>query len=145
THKKLTEIVQDTELHPAVRYNAILIIGLLNEAEPNRGTGVKQMPVPYVPALSTLVEELKKPGNNEAVRVGALLGVTRHLEWDNSKQAVAAKIPPAMRTEAIAELTSIVSTKIPPAGRSAEGQTWLRRRALEALGHAYALKVEPEF
>jgi hypothetical protein len=145
THTKLSEIAKDPEFHPAVRYNAILIVGLLNETEPNRGTGVKQMPEPYIKALTTLMEELKKPGNNEAVRVGALLGVSRHLEWDNSKQAVAAKIPPAMRTEAITELTSIVSTKIPPAGRSAEGQTWLRRRALEALGHAYALKVEPEF
>ncbi|MFN0021229.1 MAG: hypothetical protein ACKVP0_23520 [Pirellulaceae bacterium] len=145
THTKLSEIAQNPEFHPAVRYNAILIIGLLNETEPNRGTGVKQMPEPYIKALTTLMEELKKPGNNEAVRVGALLGVARHLEWDNSKQAAAAKIPPAMRTEAITELTSIVSTKIPPAGRSVEGQTWLRRRALEALGHANALKVEPEF
>ena len=146
THLKLSEIAQDPEFHPAVRYNAILIVGLLNETEPNRGTGVKQMPEPYIKALTTLMEELKKPGNNEAVRVGALLGVTRHLEWDNSKPAGAGnKIPPAMRTDAITELTSIVSTKVPPKGRSVEGQTWLRRRALEALGHAYALKVEPDF
>jgi hypothetical protein len=144
THKKLSEIVQDAELHPAVRYNAILIIGLLNEIEPNRGTGTKQMPVPYVPALSTLVEELKKPGNNEAVRVGALLGISRHLEWDNSKEAMTRMQPP-VRKEIIDELTSIVKTDIPPAGRSAEGQTWLRRRALEALGHANALAVDPGF
>lgn len=145
THKKLTEIVQDSELHPAVRYNAILIIGLLNETEPNRGTGVKQMPEPYVPALSTLVEELKKPGNNEALRVGALLGVSRHLEWDNFKQGAATKMQPPVRKEILDELTSIVNTNVPPAGRSAEGQTWLRRRALEALGHANALTVDPGF
>jgi hypothetical protein len=144
THKKLTEIVQDSELHPAVRYNAILIIGLLNEIEPNRGTGVKQMPEPYVPALSTLVEELKKPGNNEALRVGALLGVSRHLEWDNFKQAMG-KIKPDVRKEIVDELTSIVNTNVPPAGRSAEGQTWLRRRALEALRHANAVTVDPDF
>lgn len=146
SHTKLAEVAQDPAFHPAVRYNAILTVGLLNEAEPNRGTGIKQMPEPYIKALVTLLEELKKPGNNEAVRVGALLGVTRHLEWDNSKPVGSGKrIPPAMRNDAIAELTSIVNAKVPPAGRSMEGQTWLRRRALEALGQAYALKVEPDF
>ena len=146
TLREQTKIVQDAAFHPAVRYNAILIIGLLNEVEPNRGSGVKQMPEPYVRALSTLTEELKKPGNNEAVRVGALLGVSRHLEWDNSKAPMSpAKMQAAVRDDIISELTSIVNTKLPPAGRSAEGQTWLRRRALEALGHAFALKVTPEF
>ena len=142
THRELSKIVKDDGFHPAVRYNAILIIGLLNETEPNRATGTKQMPVPYVPALSTLVEELKKPGNNEAVRVGALLGVSRHVEWDNFKEP---KMQAPVRKEIIDELNSIVNTNVPPAGRSAEGQTWLRRRALEALGHANALNVDPGF
>lgn len=145
-HTKLAEIAQDAEFHPAVRYNAILTVGLLNETEPNRGSGMRQMPEPYIKALATLLEELKKPGNNEAVRVGALLGITRHLEWDNAKPAGSGKkIPAAMRKEAIDELTSMVNTKIPPKGRSVEGQTWLRRRALEALGKAYALNVDPSF
>ena len=146
TLREQAKIAQDAEFHPAVRYNAILLVGLLNEVEPNRGSGVKQMPEPYVRALSTLTEELKKPGNNEAVRIGALLGVSRHLEWDNSKAPMSpAKMQAAVRDDIISELTNIVNTKLPPAGRSAEGQTWLRRRALEALGHAYALKVVPEF
>ncbi|MGI8980074.1 MAG: hypothetical protein ACR2FY_12695, partial [Pirellulaceae bacterium] len=145
SHRELSKIAQDPGFHPAVRYNAILIVGLLNETEPNRGASGKQMPEPYIKALSTLTDELKKPGNNEAVRVGALLGVSRHLEWDNSKAAAGTKIQPAVRNDIIDHLTGIVQTKIPPAGRSAEGQTWLRRRALEALGHAYALKVEGGF
>ena len=144
TNRELSKIAQDPEFHPAVRYNAILIVGLLNETEPNR-TGAKQLPEPYSKALTTLIEELKKPGNNEAVRVGALLGVSRHLEWDNHKQNAATKIQPAVRVEILAELNSIVSTKVPPAGRSPEGQTWLRRRALEALGHAFALQVDASF
>jgi hypothetical protein len=144
THRELSKIVKDDAFHPAVRYNAILIIGFLNEKEPNRATGTRQTPVPYVPALSTLLEELKKPGNNEAVRVGALLGISRHLEWDNFKEA-ATKMQAPVRKEIIDELNSIVNTNVPPAGRSAEGQTWLRRRALEALGHANAVAVDPGF
>lgn len=144
TYRELSKIAQDPEFHPAVRYNAILVVGLLNETEPNR-TNSKQGE-PFSKALPTLLEELKKPGNNEAVRVGALLGVARHLEWDNAKPAGAAnKIQPALRGEVLAELTSIVSTKVPPAGRSPEGQTWLRRRALEALGNAFAQQLDASF
>src|SRR6185295_10773623 len=62
----------------------------------------------------------------------------------NFKEGVP-KIQPAARKEILDELTSIVNTNVPPAGRSAEGQTWLRRRALEALGHANAVNVDPGF
>jgi hypothetical protein len=145
THRELSKIAQDPEFHPAVRYNAILVVGLLNETEPSR-TSAKQAPEPYSKALPTLMAELKKPDNNEAVRVGALMGVARHLEWDNAKPAGAAnKIPPPLRGEVLAELTSIVSTKAPPTGRSPEGQTWLRRRALEALGNAFAQQLDASF
>lgn len=145
THAELSKVVADEGFHPAVRYNAILIIGQLNEVEPNRGSGTKQMPEPFIKALSTLLDELKKPGNNEAVRVGALLGVSRHLEWDNAKAAMSpTKIQAAVRKDIVDELMSIVNTKASPAGRSLEGQVWLRRRALEALGHANA-QVTPAF
>lgn len=143
TFDYLKPIVQDPEFHPAVRYNAMLVIGMLNATEARRAgvVGAVQLPEPYGKTLPVLVEEFKKADNNDAVRVAALLGITRHLEWDNYR-AAGTKMPAPTRTEIVNALTELVQLQTPPQGRTPAGHTWLRRRAVEALAHTGVLGVD---
>lgn len=112
---------------PAVRVNALLMIGDLNEREPNfRGEGA----VPYPAALPALLEYIspERPVTdlNDALRVAALAGVLRHA------QEKAGPANPA-RDEAVRLLQELSQAENPPAGRSEEIHNWLRDRASQIL------------
>jgi hypothetical protein len=76
-----------------------------------------------------------------------LLGIVRHLEWDNFRgpaQAPTPAIDPARRAAIVTALLNLAQQKDPPAGRSAEGHEWFRRRAIEGLTHAGYYKADAE-
>lgn len=137
TLNKMKEIAND-EYHPAVRYNAMLIIGELNEDELQR-TGLGRPPVPYLPALAVLLQEYKNPDQLDYVRVATLVGMLRHVQLHAYDQREAFKnptqrIPAATITDIRQTMLDLVDTKVPPEGRSVEGHHWMRRRAVEVLG-----------
>ena len=134
----LTNIVRDN-FHPAVRYNAMLIISGLNDQE--GGTSSKSTAVPMASALPVILEEFKRPENPDAVKVAALLGLMWHLEGENAKSPTAQPNP--LKAEVIKELLAFVETKDPPEGRSSDGHTWMRRRAIDALTVACQSKTDP--
>jgi hypothetical protein len=137
----LLPVVQDPGFHPAVRYNAMLIIGALNAQEAVRLGSEKSVPVPYAPALSIMLTEMKNPKTNDAIRVASLIGIVRHLEWDNALDN-GSQIAPLVRTDLLATLTALAAQKDSPPGRTAEGHSWLRRRAIEALALAGSRRAE---
>jgi hypothetical protein len=137
----MTAIVQDT-YHPAVRYNAMLIISSLNDQEVVRTGSDKRVPEPMQRALPIILAEFQRPENSDAVKVAALIGLSRHLEWDPHRAAGSNPIPAALRTQIVNELVALVQAKDPPVGRDAEGHIWFRRRAAEALGFACYSKLE---
>jgi hypothetical protein len=139
---QMTAIVQDT-FHPAVRYNAMLIISSLNDQEVVRVGSEKRLPEPMARALPVILAEFQRPENSDAIKVAALIGLSRHLEWDPHRGASGTPIPAALRTQIINELLAQVQAKDPPAGRDAAGHLWFRRRAAEALGFACYAKLEP--
>lgn len=139
---EMTLIVQDT-FHPAVRYNAMLIIGSLNDQEVVKLGSDKRLPEPMARALPVILAEFQRPENSDAIKVAALIGLSRHLEWDPHRGASGTPIPAALRTQIVNELLALVQAKDPPAGRDADGHLWFRRRAAEALGFACYAKVEP--
>lgn len=80
--QRMQAIYQDSTYHPSVRYNALLILGLLDEqygidSGPNR-----RPPKPLAAANSFLVrvlsEGLKNPSVSPAMIVGSLIGLERH-------------------------------------------------------------------
>lgn len=141
---RLTPIVRDDKFHPAVRYNAMMIIGSLNDQEFLRGSGTPTLPVPMLRALPILLEEFRRPANPDSIKLAALLGLSRHLEWENEKPQNAPPMPANLRQDVIKELLTLAQANQAPAGRDVAGHLWLRRRAVEALGHASAKKPNPE-
>jgi hypothetical protein len=130
--------------HPAVRYNAMLTISLLNDIEPSR---TKSVPEPMLSALPFIYEQFNKPENNDAIRVAALLGLVRHLEWDNFRGPVGGPTPAIagpLRTQIVKTLLDLASQTTPPEGRDPAGHEWMRRRAIEGLTHAGYHQATPE-
>ena len=133
-------IVQDN-FHPAVRYNAMLIIGSLNDREAVKLGSTPSVPEPMLRALPVILAEFTKLENPAGIRVAALIGICRHLEWDNYRvggPAIAAG-PKATITKT---LMDVATAKEPPAGLNAEAHQWFRRRAIEGLANAGYLKAE---
>jgi hypothetical protein len=137
----MQQIVQN-KFHPIVRYNAMIVIGELNEQEVLRVGATPLLPEPYSAALNFMVERVDDQNTPDPIRVAAMVGVLRHLEWEPFR-AQDNPIPAGTRTTMIAALTKLAEMKTPPAGRSQEGHEWLRRRAIEALGLASVTTALP--
>ncbi len=111
------------DFHPAVKYNAILILGQLNNEV---GLGGKDA-VPRIEVLRPLLVNIA--GQSSApdyLRVGALLGIKRHVQ-------LTGKDLPSAGQDLIADtLVSIVNEPL-VVGRE-EGQIWLKQQAVDILG-----------
>ena len=118
----LKTLAANPAYHPASRYNATLAIGELNATETTSAT---TRPVPWGPALEVLVRAFADPNQVDAVRVAALVGIFRH--------AVLGIADPQTRDQLRAGLLTVAQTKEDPR-RSAEGQVWIRARAMDVLG-----------
>ena len=143
TLASMMKIVQDN-YRPAARYNAMLIISSLNDQEANN-IGVPQtLPEPMRAALPFILLQFQKPETPDAIRLAALLGLGRHLEWENYKEPPSTMMPAAQRAEVIKSLTALAESKQPPPGRQPEAHNWLRRRAIEALSLGSLKKADPD-
>ncbi|MBM4088677.1 MAG: hypothetical protein FJ276_04500 [Planctomycetes bacterium] len=124
--------------HPAVKYNALLIIGDLNQTESGMEGTAKTPPVRLARALDFLVEELKKPNQLDALRLAAMVGIKRHVQLSRQRPADA-PIPDARKLEIITLAQAMMNEKTPPTGRTPDGHAWLRGRAIELLAAAGAV------
>jgi hypothetical protein len=128
THDHLNEVVlkfmkerADQNYHPSVRYNAMYMIGELNETD-SAGSAQSK---PWQDALPVLLAAVNDPKQIEPVKVAALVGINRHLATGTVKPDMQAQILPLMLKLAA------------PAGDDApkdEGRDWLRMQAIEILG-----------
>ncbi len=119
--------------HPAVRYNAMMMIGDLNEKDAVRIGGGKGPADPLPAALDILLAELTSPTQIDAVRIAALTGILRHVRLDQFRNDDR-RIPAATRQEIVETIVAVVNQKDPPQGRTADGQYWMRRQAVDILG-----------
>ncbi|MFM8249966.1 MAG: hypothetical protein ACKOBW_00060 [Planctomycetota bacterium] len=123
--------------HPAARHNAMLIIAELNTKELVRVPVTP--PEPYAAALTPMVDALGDPMQLDVVRVAALVGILRHVQWDTRQREKLAEQPAIKRIEdplrdRIGQLAmAIINTKAPPAGRTLDGHAWMQRRSIEIL------------
>ena len=122
--------IAQMNFHPAVRYNAMLIVGALNASEGTTMGGERTAPDPKRAAMSPLIGELRNAEQIDAVRIAALIGVHRHVELDRFRR------PPfsSKQKATIAEVViPFVKSVEPPADRSFAAHNWIRRRAIEIL------------
>ncbi|WP_425616774.1 hypothetical protein NA78x_000429 [Anatilimnocola sp. NA78] len=139
TFNMMQQIVNNN-FHPVVRYNAMIMIGDLNEQEVLRFGSDLKLPEPYAATLPFMVDRLDDARTPDPVKIAALVGILRHLEWEPYRGA---PLPAGTRTTMLNALVKLAEMKDPPAGRTAEGQQWLRRRAIEALGLASVTTATP--
>lgn len=136
TLAKMKEI-ETGNYHPASRVNAMLIIAELNTKETVQ-SGTPSPPEPYLDAFPVMVDALGDPQQLDAVKIAAMLGILRHVQWDSRQRdprnPQAKKIDDALRDRANTLCLALLNAKQPPAGRSVDGHAWMQRRAIDILG-----------
>lgn len=134
THTQMREIAKGN-FHPAARYNAMLIIGLLNSREAV-SIGKQLPPEAFLKALKTMLDELSDPTQIDAVRVASMVGILRHAKLDRQKLPTT-KANDRWSLQAKYAITGamleLLKQKSPPAGRTAGGHIWMQRRAIDIL------------
>jgi hypothetical protein len=131
-YKKMGPLVVGTEYHPAVRYNATLVIGMLDEQYAN-APGQAPKPLPKATkALTNVVDSATDPDPKKNSRfpppiiLGAIIGLERH-----------AQLKASLTPEAIAAMTSalvkLVTHDEPIQEMDADAYAWIRLRAAETL------------
>ncbi len=135
TLAKMKDIVTGN-YHPAARVNAMLIVAELNTKETVQSGGSPAPPEPYLEALPFLVDAYADPQQLDAVKVAAMLGILRHVQWDSRQRAnpQAKKIDDAIRDRINSLSLALLSAKQPPPNRSLEGHAWMQRRAVAPAG-----------
>ena len=131
TQQKMEEI-SSGNFHPAVRFNALLIIGQLNNKE-SVGSQVQAEPLPA--ALDFLVAQLEKSNKMDALQLAAWIGILRHTTHARHNAAESEYvIVDANKTKIRNLAIALLKQRKPPANRSRDGHVWLQRRAIEVLG-----------
>jgi hypothetical protein len=124
---QMTAFLQEN-YHPAVKYNAMLIIGQLNSQVVNTNEG-RRVAVPLPVALTFMVDAIQSGTETDAILLASWIGVLRHVRLDRINKQIAASDIDRIEDEAMKLLNQVT----PPASRSAGGQVWLQRRAIDVL------------
>ena len=116
---------------PAVRVNAMLMIGELNalEAVPPRNKSQ-----PLAEALPVLLKNADDPKQLEAVRVAAMVGVVRR---------AAAGLNEADEKKVTAAMLKLLKAPVPE-GPVDDGYAWLQAQAADALGRLHSVGQDGE-
>lgn len=116
--------------HPAVRYNAVLLIGMLDEEPADRGG---KPPVPWKKGTNVLLILLEKDslgsGDQQVLipmsaKVGALVGLQRHARFG---------IDPAMNDRVTLAAMKLIDQQEPAEGVSKDVNAWVRCLAARVL------------
>lgn len=109
------------------RYNALLMLGELNETELQRSGRTIKPAVPYEPARAILLKAIAD-GQPQAIQLAGLIGLQRHARL----QAAAGKAD----DEAVAFSKKLLALTAPPSGGTAAGLHWMQRIAIEIVGYS---------
>ncbi len=118
------KVLTMNDYHPACRYNAALMIGMLNDQEGDRNSS-RPFPTPYKPARDFLVRVVRDQKVPDSVRIAGLLGLRRHAELlaaGGSSDAAMLKL-----------LVDVTRADVGPTA-NADAAYWQKRLAIQALG-----------
>ena len=121
----LSRLAGNGRFHPIVRYNAMLMVGDLNEQE---AASFNAEPTPLPAAVPLMLNALLDE-QLDAVKVAAMVGLARHTRLgfaEENQQLVNQRLIPA--------LVKLAGEKTPPANRSPDGHDWMRCQAIDLLG-----------
>lgn len=119
-------LAESDQYRPAARYNALLILGELNEREERRQGGTLSLAVPYAQARPTLIKLATDTNEDQLLRVGALIGLARHAKL------LGAIGQPDART--IGAFVSVMREETPSNGGTMDGLNWMKKLCVEGLG-----------
>ncbi len=128
---KAMRVIAQGNYHPAVRYNAVLILGMLDEKVAG-AAGVPPVPLPA--AANELLELLEKDQFNDvkvpaSIKLGALVGLERHARF-----GIHAKYADRLTKASLA----VIAQKEPPADLDADVHHWIKCQAASVLARQYA-------
>jgi len=119
------------KFHPAVRYNAVLILGMLDEKVAN-GIGVKPVPLPAgAKELLELLEqdEFKSVKVPASIKLAALIGLQRHVRFG---------IDPQYADRLTKASLALIAQEEPPADLAPEIHHWIKCQAAKVLSRQFA-------
>ena len=126
-------VVEKQSYHPAVRYNAMLILGELNQKEEMPLGLNRSAPDPLRKTLGFLRDQFLKENQLDSLRVAALVGILRHAELDRLREPPSQPLSPAVKLQLAKMLVPLLEKQTAPPNRSVEGHVWMRRRCVEIL------------
>ncbi len=130
TTSYFSRVAADAGYHPAVRLNAILIIGNLNRREGSRNV---EPSLPMETALRILVNAANAADSPNYLKVGALSGILRHATIDGQMQTPV--LDNALRQQCIDLAVSLIDSITPAESTPlSDEQYWIRRQAVQILG-----------
>ncbi len=126
-----TQVVSDSGYHPAVRLNAVLIIGNLNRRDGSRNV---EPSLPMDASLRILVNLANAADTPPYLKIGALSGILRHAIIDGQMKTPV--LENALREQAIQLAISVLDAT--PSGADGttltDEQYWMKRQAAQILG-----------
>jgi hypothetical protein len=127
--RELGKRISNPEYHPAFRYNAILVIGMLDEQYAN-ASGQAPKPLPQATkALTAVVDSATDPKNTHfppPIILGAIIGLERHAQ-------LRASLAPEAVAAMTAALVKLVLHDAPIQEMDLETYAWMRVRAAAVL------------
>ncbi len=123
-------------MHPAVRYNAVLMLGDLDQ---QLATGTTP-PVPLPAATGELLELVEQPEFNgvpvpESVKLGALIGLERHTRYG---------IDPQLKDRLTKSMLEVLKNRESPEDVDKEVHDWVLTLAATVLANQYAKEPSQE-
>ncbi|MDA7950970.1 MAG: hypothetical protein MPJ24_05720 [Pirellulaceae bacterium] len=125
------KVIAVENYHPAVKYNAISLIGDLHQTEGQKNGSTRSAPVPYQPATDFLISLLQSPSSSEADKIAALRGIWTHSMYHHTLEAKD-QIPSATVQAISTEMTKILDSQ-PASEISQSVHEWKQRRAISTL------------
>ena len=124
--KRMTEIASGEAYHPAVRLNAVLLLGKLDRNKPNfSGKGFVPLP-DALPVLMARVKPDSATAVDDALMVAALTGIRRQAEAEQKA------IDPKEQQQIVETMLAVLNSEKPD-HRNLDVDGWVRRRAAEVL------------
>jgi hypothetical protein len=123
-------IAKDPPYHPAVRYNAVLIIGMLDKTYAIESGPTRRPPVP-LPEATTLLTKIVLSAAQDgpappSLVLGAVVGLERHAQYQKS-------LSPEAVTAMSDALLKLVAHDAPIQEMDRDAYSWLRLRAAGVL------------
>lgn len=138
---KVATALAQGNYYPAVRYNAALILGNLDQQLASGGRSNPTPPIPLPAATAALLGLLEQDDFegvkvHPSVRLGALVGLERHARFG---------IAPEHAQRVTKAALDVIAQAEPPEEVTQDAQDWMRCRAASVLANQFREKPNVEF